>query len=341
MKKFSLPALFALLAFPALASEPAPAGPPLRFFAALSMTKMQVNSAMPDVSGAFLRLPNGQWQHFGGDQIKWVNTVAVSPADPAVVYLGCGNGILRSRDNGRTWRLTTDWHVADVFALQVDPTDATRLYAATGWGIWRSTDGGDTWIESDRGLSLAGKFTQCIVLDRTDPTRLIAGTDLGLFVSTDRADTWTRLDGGPRAPIFHVEQSGSDPRLWIVGTQGEGFQVSTDNGETWANAAPALARANVYGAAADPTDPGRFAAAGWTQGVRISLDGGKTWRDATRGLPTAHVSALMFDPTHPGRLWASTFEEGTYYSDDFGKTWRIGGLYGAYVSEMKFLPAKM
>jgi len=81
----------------------------------------------------------------------------------------------------------------------------------------------------------------------------------------------------------------------------------------------------------------RFAAAGWAQGVRASLDGGKTWRDSTRGLPSTHITALAFDPTHPGRLWASTFEEGTYYSDNFGKSWKLGGLYGAYVVDLRFL----
>jgi len=337
MKKTALSFLFALAALSAAAQGPATAVPPRRFFASLSMTKMQVNSAAADISGAFLRLGTGKWIHFGGDQIKWVSTVAVDPADPSTIYLGCGNGILRSHDDGRTWRLTTDWHVSDVFGLQIDPTDPTRLYAATGWGIWRSTDGGETWIESDRGLPLAGKFTQSIVLDRNDHTRLIAGTDLGLFVSTDGADTWSRLDGAPKVPIFHLEQSATNPQLWLAGTQGLGVQVSTDNGATWAAVAPDLARANVYGATIDPDDADRFAAAGWAQGVRVSLDGGKTWRDSTRGLPSTHITALAFDPTHPGRLWASTFEEGTYYSDNFGKSWKLGGLYGAYVVDLRFL----
>jgi len=338
MKKTALSLLFALVTIAAPAQGPAAAAPTGRFFASLSMTKLQVNSAAPDISGAFLRLANGHWLHFGGDQIKWVSTVAVDPTDPRVVYLGCGNGILRSRDDGRTWRLTTDWHVSDVFGLQLDPMDATRLYAATGWGIWRSTDGGETWIESDRGLPLAGKFTQSIVLDSTNHTRLIAGTDLGLFVSTDGADTWARLDGAPKVPVFHVAQSKANPQLWIVGTQGAGAQISTDGGATWTTAAPDLARANVYGVAADPENSDRLAAAGWAQGVRVSIDGGKTWTDATRGLPSVHVSALAFDPNHPGRLWASTFEEGTDYSDNFGKTWKNGGLYGAYVSDLQFFP---
>ena len=337
--------LILALVLPATAPATAPsavsAAPLPRFFAALQMTKAQVNSSTPATSGLFLRLPAGQWRHFGGDQIKWVNTAAVNPVDPNVVYLGCGNGILRSRDDGRSWRLTTDWHVADVLALQVDPADPATIYAATGWGIWLSTDAGDSWRESDRGVPLTGKFTQALVLDRTEPGRLVAGTFLGFSISTDRAENWTPLAGGPEIPILHLEQSGADPRLWIAGTQGDGLLISTDGARTWSAATPALAGANVYGAATDPTDAARIAAAGWAQGVRVSADGGKTWRDSTRGLPGPHVTALAFDPTHARRLWASTFEEGTYYSDDLGATWRVGGLYGAYVNELRFLPAKL
>ena len=338
MKIIALSVLLGIATLSA-AEAPVPVAPGWRFFAPLGMTKMQVNSPAPDISGAFLRLPTGKWQHFGGDQIKWVNTLTVLPGDPRVVFIGCGNGILRSRDDGRTWRVTTDWHVADVFALQADPALPSRLYAGTGWGIWRSTDGGETWSEADRGLAQLGKFTQCLVVDRNHPSRLIAGTDLGLYVSGDGADSWARLEGAPQAPILHLEQSAADPRLWLAGTQGCGVLLSTDGGMTWATASAALARANVYGAAADPSDPGRMAAAGWAQGVEVSRDGGKSWVDATHGLPTAHVSALAFDRNQPGRLWASTFEEGTFYTDDQGKTWHLGGLYGAYVSELDFVPA--
>ncbi len=340
MKKTATFALFILATALVHAKEATPSLPsqPWRFFAAMSMTKTQINSPTPEISGAFLRQPNGRWLHFGGDQIKWVNALAVSPANPAVVYLGCGNGILRSRDDGRTWRLTTDWHVADVFTIQGNPVDSSRVYAATGWGIWRSMDSGETWIESDRGLPLTGKFTQTLVVDSSQPSRLIAGTDVGMYISNDGADSWSPVVGASRAPILHLEQAAGDPQHWIVGTQGEGVQLSTDGGATWTVVAPALARSNVYAASIDPSDSSRIAAAGWSQGIQVSRDGGKTWRDATRGLPSTHVSAIAFDRNTRGRLWASTFEEGTFYSDDLGRTWHSGGLYGAYVLDLKFVP---
>ena len=55
-------------------------------------------------------------------------------------------------------------------------------------------------------------------------------------------------------------------------------------------------------------------------------------------MPANNVFVLAFDPDVKGRLWASTFEEGTYYSDDLGVTWHDGGLYGAYASDLVFLP---
>jgi photosystem II stability/assembly factor-like uncharacterized protein len=336
--KRSLPILLAAFSA-ALAVQARAAAPSWRLFASLSMTKTQVNSPMPDTSGAFLRLGDGKWAHFGGDQIKWVNSLAVNPADPRVIYLGCGNGILRSRDDGRSWRLTTDWHEADVLGLQVDASAPARVYAATGWGIWRSTDGGETWAESDKGLPMDGKFTYAIVIDSSNHSRLLAGTDVGLFVSTDSGTSWAPVPGAPKAPVLHLEQAVADPTTWLIGTLGQGALISTDGGGTWTPAAPDLARANVYGAAIDPADTSHLAVAGWAQGVRVSEDGGRSWRNASHGLPVAHVSAMVFDRERTGRLWASTFEEGTFYTDDSGRTWVQGGLYGAYVSELRFVPA--
>jgi len=339
MKRYALPFLILATAHLAHAAAAAAAAPQWRLLASLSMTKTQVNSPTPDTSGTFLRLENGQWRHFGGDQIKWVNAVAVNPIDPRIVYLGCGNGILRSRDDGKTWRLTTDWHEADVLGLQVDPVAPSHVYAATGWGIWRSSDGGDTWAESDRGVPMSGKFTQCISVDSANGSRLIAGTDVGLFVSTDGATTWTAVHAAPTGSVLHLEQSQTDARLWIAGTRGHGILISNDGGQTWSTAVADLSEGNVYGASIDPTDSSRIAAAGWEQGVRVSTDGGKSWKKAAHGLPSIHVSAMAFDPGHPGRLWAAAFEEGTFYSDDLGATWHQGGLYGAYVNEFRFVPA--
>ena len=303
-------------------------------FAAAAMTKAQKNSSIPTDSGVFIRTDAGEWVAFG-PKIQAVNSATVDPTNPEIIYLACGNGIVRSRDGGLSWRLVTGWEISDVAAIVIDPTDGNRVYASTGWGLWKSTDGGDHWKPADNGLTET--FSKTLVLDPTEPDRILAGTAGGLFVSRDRAETWKRVVDVPPTHILRLRQGAADPNVWLAVTEGHGAWLSKDDGLSWRSTAQSLVHANLYGAAIDPTDSDHLAVAGWGVGVWVSPDGGKTWMDRSAGLPVVNVFSLTFDPTEPGRLWASTFEESTWYSDDSGKTWVDGGLDGALVNDSGFL----
>jgi len=304
-------------------------------FAAASFTKEQKNSPVPTDAGLFLRLDTGEWEPYG-PKIQAVISASVDPSNPDHIFLACGNGIVRTTDGGEFWKLVTGWEISDVAAIAVDPTNGRNVYAATGWGLWRSVDGGDTWISSATGSTET--LSRTIVLDQRDPDRLLAGTAGGLFVSSDRAVTWKRITDVPPTNILRLRRGVSSPEIWLAVTEGHGAWLSTDNGESWIQTATDLVYANLYGAAVDPSDAGNLAVSGWAIGVWISTDGGSTWVDRSAGLPSPNVFALAYDPDHPGRLFGSCFEEGTIYTDDAGESWEDGGLYGAYVSDLGFVP---
>lgn len=326
--------LFALLSSASIAA----AQPAHDMYAAVAMTKAQKNSATPADSGIYVRKAGTtEWTHFG-PRVLGIGSVAFQPgSDDQVVLIASADGVVRSTDGGKTWRLTTGWEVIDVRAFAFNPANPNEVYAATQWGPLRSTDGGASWELAQAGLNLL--YTQTLVADSQTPGRVLLGVEDGIYVSTDGAKTWTRADSPP-ATALRLVQSGSDPKVILAGTQGRGAWISRDSGNSWTQTDPGSATANIYAAAIDPYDTARLALGGWGMGVRVSADGGETWEDRTAGLPVKNVFVVAFDPDVKGRLWASTFEEGTFYSDDFGLTWQDGGLYGAYGFDFVFVPSR-
>lgn len=314
------------------------AEPVSMLFTAAAFTKAQRNSSIPTDAGIFVRRPETGWVPYG-PKIQQVSSAAVDPSDPDRVFLACGNGIVRSVDGGRTWRMVTGWRESDVTAIAIDPTDGQRIYASTGWGLIRSLDGGDTWTSIDHGLT--ERFSRTIVMDDGNPDRLMAGTAGGLFETQDRGDHWRQVKAVPSVHVLRLRRGRAQPEVWLAVTEGQGAWLSTDNGASWNRTAPAVASANLYACAVDPLDADRLAVGGWAVGVWTSVDGGVTWQNRAGGLPSPNVLTLTYDPHHPGRIWAASFEEGVAFSDNAGVTWNGGGLDGSLTNDLGFLPLRV
>ncbi|HSB61600.1 MAG TPA: glycosyl hydrolase, partial [Vicinamibacteria bacterium] len=102
---------------------------------------------------------------FAREAVAAVGAVAVSPADPKVVWVGTGeandrnssswgDGVYRSADGGATWKHVGLRASRAIARIVVHPTDAdTAWVAALGdlWqpggerGLYKTTDGGATW----------------------------------------------------------------------------------------------------------------------------------------------------------------------------------------------------
>ena len=342
--KYFLSSLLALTlsALPLVADD---SPPKAKLYAALGMTKAQAASSTPTDSGVFqYDNENQRWRRFG-PTIQQVNSMAADPSNPATIFLACGNGIVRSQDNGKSWKMVTGWRESDITKIAVDPSNGQNVYAASAWGGTISKDGGDTWTASNQGL--VEKLSKSIIVDHLDPNRLLVATTAGLFESNDQANSWTQVSTPTQDAILGLDRNKSDPSLWIAGTEGNGVILSKDNGKTWQTTAPALGQANIYGVTTDHSNSQAMAAGGWATGLWVSSDGGKNWADRSAGLPSKNITKTTFDQVKNGRLWVSTFEEGTFHSDDLGETWHtddiikpgaVGSILGAYVGDLGFVP---
>ena len=306
-------------------------------FVTMLMTKAQQASSIPTDSGVLLRdRESGEWKRFG-PTIQMISSAAADPTDPNIIFLACGNGIVRTKDGGKTWRMVSGWRESDVLQIAIDPEDNQRVYAASAWGVTISEDGGDNWEASNEGLP--EYFSKNIIIDHRNTSRLVVATGTGLFESRNRAKSWKRIRSFPESAGLRLRRSETNQDLWICGSEGQGLWLSTDDAKSWKPVAPALKDANVYGVAIDPFDENRLAAGGWGTGVHISDDQGKTWRQAASSLKSDNITSVIYDANIPHRLWASTFEEGSYYTDDGGQSWTSANLDGAYVQDIWFLPA--
>jgi photosystem II stability/assembly factor-like uncharacterized protein len=136
--------------------------------------------------------------------------VAVSRADPSVVYMATGDGLCKSTDGGASWeRLTSGAGAEGVGypdALFIDPFDASVVYIAGAGGhpgTWdmltsrasflRGADGGRAWKPLRAGLPdpLRGNIEAVSMVSWGDDLAFFAGTAVGeVYASDDGARSW-------------------------------------------------------------------------------------------------------------------------------------------------------
>jgi photosystem II stability/assembly factor-like uncharacterized protein len=200
-----------------------------------------------------------------------VGAIAVSEANPNIIYVGMGehavrgvmtshgDGMYRTDDGGKTWDylgLPNTRHIAEI---QIHPKDPNVVYVAVQGalhgpsedrGIYRTLDGGKSWekvfyINNTTGASdlsmdvhnprilYAGMWDH----ERKPWTVRSGGPGSGLYKSTDGGANWTLLTKGlPEAMgKTAVAVSRANPELVFANIEAEkgGVFKSTDGGETW------------------------------------------------------------------------------------------------------------
>jgi photosystem II stability/assembly factor-like uncharacterized protein len=288
-----------------------------------------------------------------------IGAIAVSESDPNVIYVGTGeacirgnivggNGVYKSIDAGKTWKLVglADTHA--IGRLAVNPKNPDIAFvAALGHpfaeneerGIFRTQDGGKTWQRVLYKDAKTGGID--VVFDPSNSNILFAalwqakrtpwsmdsgGPGSGLYRSIDGGTTWKELKGHglPEGILgrIGVTVSGANPnRVWaVIEAEKGGIYRSEDGGDSW----------HIT------TDDHRFRQRAWyyshifadpksedtvyilnTSAYR-SNDGGKTFSSIRA--PHGDNHALWIDPTNPRRLINGN-DGGATVSTDGAETW--------------------
>jgi photosystem II stability/assembly factor-like uncharacterized protein len=191
-------------------------------------------------TGVFRSLDRGvSWQRIspaGDPELRNVDSIAIDPRDPDVIYAGTYHLPWRTKDGGKGWEPVVRGIIddSDIMSLRLDATNPDRLYMSACSGIYRSENQGAEWTKL-QGIPYAARRTQTIVQDSRNPQVFYAGTTEGAWVTRDAGETWARItpkDWVVNAVGVLPSPSGSPTRV-VMGTE-SGIQVSDDNGETFA-----------------------------------------------------------------------------------------------------------
>ncbi|MBV9073104.1 MAG: hypothetical protein JOZ10_05675, partial [Acidobacteria bacterium] len=248
---------------------------------------------------------------FDSVPVASIGAIAVSPADPNVIFAGtgeqtAGDGVYKSTDAGRSWTSIGLKDVLFIHSILLDPRNpelilvaaAGERQSATG-GIYKSSDGGKSW---NKTLALDDRNAGIYDMEQApDAPEIIYAARLQQSVR----------GGPPPNPQQRAAQDGE-------------ILVSTDEGSTWNKSGeeglPHEARGRI-GVAVAPGAHGKTVYAIMSQGLFRSDDGGAHWNRATtdpRILGTGYFSRIFIDPNNAGIVYVA--QTSMYRSKDGGKT---------------------
>lgn len=226
--------------------------------------------------GIFKTIDGGiHWEAvFDAQPVSSIGSLAIAPSDPNIVWAGTGEawirshisvgqGIYKSTDAGKTWKLMGLEKTGRIGHLAIDPKNPDIVMAcALGHaygpqqerGVFRTTDGGKTW---DRVL-FTDENSGCsdLVMDQNNPRTLFAGMwpfeihtwgresggpGSGLFVSRDGGATWKKITGHGlptrMTGKWALAIARSNPnRIYAMIETGDGVPLrgqETDRGKLW------------------------------------------------------------------------------------------------------------
>ncbi len=165
---------------------------------------------------------------------KYTQAIRVDTRRAGVLVAGNEEGLFRSEDGGKSWKLTGAAGY-QVLHIEQSPHDACFWLATTqGGGLFVSRDCA-AGFESGGNLGV-GRNLSDIAFDPSAPDRIaVAGWGIGVAVSEDRGKTWQFRNAGlPSANVWSVAFDPAQPGRIYAGVHEEALYVSQDGGRTWA-----------------------------------------------------------------------------------------------------------
>jgi photosystem II stability/assembly factor-like uncharacterized protein len=287
-----------------------------------------------------------------------VGDIAVFNGDPSIVYVGMGEGPVRSMmssygdgmykstDAGKTWKHLGLERTRQISRVIVHPTNANIVYVAaqgTRWGpsedrgIYRSTDGGATWSRVLFVSPTTGATE--LEMDPTNPAVIYAttwdmvrmpwalrsgGPGSGVWKTVDGGDHWTRLTKGLPSVMGRIGLGiapATPTRVYaLVEADSGGMYRTDDSGDSWRRVSTNRGlQARPWYFMTVTVDP-KNSDVVYAPGFMFlkSTDGGATF--ATRPSPHSDNHRLWINPTNP-RTMLLAHDGGATVSLDGGDTW--------------------
>jgi photosystem II stability/assembly factor-like uncharacterized protein/tetratricopeptide (TPR) repeat protein len=270
-----------------------------------------------------------------------VESLAIDPKDPSILYAAIWDGILKSVDGGVTWELIAvgkDALPGPAHVLAIPQGNNQIIYAGIERGVYRSSNGGLKWEARNKGMADAPIYTLAI---GSDDGNLIYAAGLG-------AEIWKSIDGGSspweklssnyfKEAIYTLALHPQNSEWIYAGTKESTMVFSNNGGRNWQLLNGGLQHQpfplKISSLAIDPKDPRIiYAGTGFKSnynghGIYKSTDGGLNWKSINNGLPIEttwlggyYVQSIAIDPNDSQTIYAASFG-GLYKSTDGGQLW--------------------
>jgi photosystem II stability/assembly factor-like uncharacterized protein len=176
----------------------------------------------------------------GKGSLANITTIAESPIDENMIYVGSGDGLIHITNNaGKTWTkasalpgVTQYTRVHHIIASRHNKLVAYAACHAFYNGdfkpfLLKTIDGGLTWSSINANLPAKGS-TYCIAEDHINPDLLFTGTQFGLYMTNDGGKEWIKfMNGLPTTTVMDIEIQRRENDL-VVSTFGRGVYILDD-----------------------------------------------------------------------------------------------------------------
>jgi photosystem II stability/assembly factor-like uncharacterized protein len=228
-------------------------------------------------------------------QIKNVESVAMDPRNPDVIYAGTWHLAWKTVNGGRVWRPMKNGVIddSDVFSIIIDSRNSSNVYLSACSGIYKSENAGEAFHKV-QGIPFSARRTRVLKQDPLNAMVVYAGTTEGLWRTTDAGKSWRRIVTSIIVNDVHVDPHDSGHIL--LATDRGGVLASTEGGKMFVASNRGFSHRMVGSILVDRSDVHTFYAGLLNDkefgGVFVSHDDGRSWHQSSRGIHKLDVFAL-------------------------------------------------
>jgi photosystem II stability/assembly factor-like uncharacterized protein len=236
----------------------------------------------------------------GSTELHEIESLAIDPRDPSIIYAGTWHLPWKTTDGGAHWNNVKEGLIddSDVFSIIIDPQQPNIIYLSACSGIYKSESGG-AQFHKIQGIPATARRTRVLRQDPVHRDTVYAGTTEGLYKTTNAGKTFQRMTG-PEVIVNDVHINPSNPDRVILSTDRGGVLTSDNSAVSFTQTNRGFSARKVQALAIDPKDPSRLYAGVVNDktygGAFFSSDGGDRWKQVADGLEGRDVFALSQSP---------------------------------------------
>src|SRR5579859_5615571 len=229
-------------------------------------------------------------------EIKNVESIAIDPVNPDVIYAGTWHLPWKTEDGGKTWHNIKKGVIddSDVFSIVIDRAQPANIFISACSGIYRSDSAGELFRKI-QGIPYSARRTRMLQMDPTDHNIVYAGTTEGLWKTADGGATWKHMTGS-NIIINDVLIDPRQPSRVLLATDRSGVLASDDGGVTFTASNRGFTHRQAAALLVDRGSSNVLYAGVLNDkefgGVFVSRDAGQTWKQNSDGLDGRDVFVL-------------------------------------------------